>query len=72
MKSRIIGGLTAIALAGSVLIGRAPRTARRARSTTASIGTPAFREHKRTFGLVYTLPKEVNDLLEHHDRRTAA
>lgn len=29
----------------------------------SSLGTPTFREHKRTFGLVYTLPSEVNDLL---------
>src|SRR5258706_8457665 len=29
----------------------------------AALSSPAFREHKRTFGLVYTLPKEVNDIL---------
>ena len=29
----------------------------------AALTSPAFREHKRTFGLVYTLPKEVNDTL---------
>lgn len=29
----------------------------------SSLGSPTFREHKRTFGLVYTLPAEVNDLL---------
>ena len=29
----------------------------------ASLSSTAFREHKRTFGLVYTLPKEVNDTL---------
>ena len=29
----------------------------------AALSSPAFREHKRTFGLVYTLPKEVNDTL---------
>jgi hypothetical protein len=28
-----------------------------------SLGSSAFREHKRTFGLVYPLPKEVNDQL---------
>lgn len=62
MKSRIIGGLTAIALAGSALIAAQPALAQGA-IDNSSIGTPAFREHKRTFGLVYTLPKEVNDLL---------
>ncbi len=28
-----------------------------------SLSSPAFREHKRTFGLVYTLPREVNEQL---------
>ena len=28
-----------------------------------ALSSPTFREHKRTFGLVYTLPKEVNDTL---------
>jgi diguanylate cyclase (GGDEF)-like protein len=31
----------------------------------AVLSSPTFREHKRTFGLVYTLPKEVNDTLGH-------
>lgn len=29
----------------------------------SALSSPAFREHKRTFGLVYALPKEVNDIL---------
>lgn len=29
----------------------------------ASLASSAFREHKRTFGLVYTLPREVNEQL---------
>lgn len=29
----------------------------------SALASPAFREHKRTFGLVYTLPKDVNDRL---------
>src|SRR5258705_12818352 len=29
----------------------------------AALSSPTFREHKRTFGLVYTLPKDVNDTL---------
>lgn len=29
----------------------------------SALSSAMFREHKRTFGLVYTLPKEVNDLL---------
>lgn len=30
----------------------------------SSIGAPEFREHKTTFGLVYTLPKDANDVLD--------
>lgn len=62
MKHRIIGGLTAIALAGSALVAVQPALAQGAIDNSA-LSSPAFREHKRTFGLVYTLPKEVNDLL---------
>ena len=29
----------------------------------SALSSTTFREHKRTFGLVYTLPKEVNDVL---------
>ena len=30
----------------------------------SSIGQPAFREHKATYGLVYRLPKDVTDVLD--------
>ncbi|MFD1702498.1 hypothetical protein ACFSCV_05700 [Methylopila henanensis] len=30
----------------------------------SSIGKPEFREHKTTYGLVYTLPKDANDVLD--------
>lgn len=30
----------------------------------SSLSAPGFRQHVRTFGLVYTLPKEVNDILD--------
>ncbi len=62
MKSKIFNALTAIALAGSTLMAVQPALAQGA-IDNSSIGAPAFREHKRTFGLVYTLPKDVNDLL---------
>lgn len=62
MKLNIVTGLTALALAGSALLTTQPALAQGA-IDNSSIGTPTFREHKRTFGLVYTLPKEVNDLL---------
>lgn len=62
MKLKIAGGLAALALVGSALMSAQPALAQGA-IDNSSIGSPAFREHKRTFGLVYTLPKEVNDLL---------
>ncbi len=48
------------AAAGSLLTGRAAHAA----IDNASIGQPAFREHKATYGLVYRLPKDVNDVLD--------
>ena len=62
MTLKIISGLTAIALAGASFLAVQPALAQGA-IDNAALASPAFREHKRTFGLVYTLPKEVNDLL---------
>jgi len=62
MKLRIVCGLAAIAYAGSTLMTGQPAMAQAA-IDNSSLASPAFREHTRTFGLVYTLPKEVNDLL---------
>ena len=62
MKIKIVGRLTALVLAGSALLAAQPSLAQGA-IDNSSLASPAFREHKRTFGLVYTLPKEVNDLL---------
>lgn len=62
MTIKIISGLTAIALAGASFLAVQPALAQGAIDNSA-LASPAFREHKRTFGLVYTLPKEVNDLL---------
>jgi hypothetical protein len=52
--------LAATALATASLI--APAFA--AEIDNSSIGQPAFREHKTTYGLVYTLPKDANDVLD--------
>ncbi|WP_425068244.1 hypothetical protein [Reyranella sp.] len=62
MKIKIAGGLTALVLTGSALLAAQPALAQGA-IDNSSLASPAFREHKRTFGLVYTLPKDVNDLL---------
>ena len=62
MKSTILGGVAALVMAGSSLIAAQPALAQGA-IDNSSLASASFREHKRTFGLVYTLPKEVNDLL---------
>ena len=62
MKIKIAGGLTALVLASSALLAAQPALAQGA-IDNSSLASSAFREHKRTFGLVYTLPKDVNDLL---------
>jgi len=62
MKVKIVGGLTALALIGTTLLAVQPALAQGAIDNSA-LTSPVFREHKRTFGLVYALPKEVNDLL---------
>ena len=62
MKPRLIIRLVAIALSGMAMLNVHSAAAQGAIDNSA-LSSPAFREHKRTFGLVYTLPAEVNDLL---------
>lgn len=62
MNIRIASCLAAIAFSATALISAHPAVAQGAIDNSALAST-AFREHKRTFGLVYTLPAEVNDLL---------
>ncbi len=62
MRKTILGAMTALVMAGSALLASQPALAQGA-IDNSSLSSPAFREHKRTFGLVYTLPKEVNDHL---------
>lgn len=62
MRLTLLGRAAAIAIASLALL---PPGAAFAQGgiDNSSLSSSAFREHKRTFGLVYTLPKEVNDLL---------
>lgn len=46
--------------AGGLLSTRLARAA----IDNSAIGQPGFREHKATYGLVYRLPKDVNDVLD--------
>lgn len=62
MNIKFTSYLAAIAISGLALFDVRPTAAQGAIDNSA-LASPAFREHKRTFGLVYTLPAEVNDLL---------
>lgn len=62
MMTRLLGGMAAIGIASIALFGAQAANAQRS-VDNSSLDSPAFREHKRTFGLVYTLPSDVNDLL---------
>ena len=46
--------------AGGLLASRLAQAA----IDNSTIGQPGFREHKATYGLVYRLPKDVNDVLD--------
>lgn len=60
MMFKLLSCVTAVAI--SFLTSNGPAAGQGSVDNSA-LNSPAFREHKRTFGLVYTLPKEVNDLL---------
>lgn len=62
MHAKIVHCVAAIAVAGFSALTIQTAVAQSAVDNGA-LSSPAFREHKRTFGLVYTLPKEVNDVL---------
>ncbi len=62
MKIKMTNCLAAIALSATALLAIQPAASQGAIDNSA-LASPAFREHKRTFGLVYTLPQEVNDKL---------
>lgn len=62
MSIRSIGCAVALAVSGMATVNPPDARAQGAIDNSA-LAAPAFREHKRTFGLVYTLPAEVNELL---------
>jgi hypothetical protein len=67
MKIKMTNCLAAIALSTAALLNIQSAAGQPAASPGAidnsALASPTFREHKRTFGLVYTLPQEVNDKL---------
>jgi hypothetical protein len=62
MRLNLFGRAATIAIAGLAMLQTETALAQTG-IDNSSLTSPAFREHKRTFGLVYTLPKEVNDVL---------
>src|SRR4051812_3419513 len=62
MKMKLLTGL-AVAAAAVIAAVTIERAAAQGAIDNAALSSATFREHKRTFGLVYTLPKEVNDTL---------
>lgn len=62
MRLKLFGRAAAIAIAGLAMLQTEAALAQGGIDNSA-LSSPTFREHKRTFGLVYTLPKEVNDIL---------
>jgi hypothetical protein len=62
MTFKLFGRAAVLAVAGLALLQGGTAVAQGAIDNSA-LSSTTFREHKRTFGLVYTLPKEVNDLL---------
>ncbi len=65
MRFKLLGRAAAIAIAGlaGLAMLQSGTASAQAGIDNSALSSPNFREHKRTFGLVYTLPKEVNDLL---------
>jgi hypothetical protein len=59
---KLLLGAAATAMTAMCLTGCATPAA--SRIDNSSIGQPAFREHKATYGLVYRLPKDVTDILD--------
>jgi hypothetical protein len=62
MRLNLFGRAATIAIAGLAMLQTETALAQTG-IDNSSLTSPTFREHKRTFGLVYTLPKEVNDVL---------
>ena len=71
MNIKLIRRVATIAVCGMAMLNVHAAAAQGAIDNSA-LSSPAFREHKRTFGLVYTLPKEVNDTAERDRLRPAA
>jgi hypothetical protein len=63
MASRLTRYIAAVLVAGTSVLS-SPIVAADGTVDNSSLSSAAFRPHQRTFGLVYTLPKDVNDTLD--------
>ncbi|MDP1584953.1 MAG: hypothetical protein Q8M18_16150 [Bradyrhizobium sp.] len=63
MASRLINYTAALLVAGTSALF-SPAVSADVAIDNSALSSAAFRPHQRTFGLVYTLPKEVNDTLD--------
>lgn len=63
MNKELIRGAAAIIAAVAATLVLPQGALAQGAVDNSALSSSSFREHKRTFGLVYTLPKEVNELL---------
>ena len=63
MVSRLTNYIAAMLVAGTSALS-SPIVAADGAIDNSALSSAAFRPHQRTFGLVYTLPKDVNDILD--------
>jgi hypothetical protein len=62
MLKPIVNSVATFVVAGATLF-HAQNVVAQTAIDNASLSSSNFRQHERTFGLVYTLPKEVNEVL---------
>ena len=62
MVKTMLTGAAVLVISG-VAIFQPPNAAAQGAVDNSALASADFRKHERTFGLVYTLPKEVNDIL---------
>jgi len=62
MVKTMLTGAAVLVISGAAIF-QPPNAAAQGAVDNSALASADFRKHERTFGLVYTLPKEVNDIL---------
>jgi hypothetical protein len=62
MVKTMLTGAAVLVISGAAIF-QPPNAAAQGAVDNSALSSADFRKHERTFGLVYTLPKEVNDIL---------